>query len=46
VDNVFAKHAPVVGNQAADTSSNSGNTFPSQYDTLGRVYRMGVDVRL
>jgi outer membrane receptor protein involved in Fe transport len=46
VDNVVAKHAPVVGNQAADTSSNSGNTFPSQYDTLGRVYRMGVDVRL
>jgi outer membrane receptor protein involved in Fe transport len=45
VDNVMAKHPPVVGNAVADTSSNSGNTFPSTYDTLGRVYRMGVDLR-
>jgi outer membrane receptor protein involved in Fe transport len=45
VDNVFAKHPPVVGNGAADTASNSGNTFPSQYDVMGRVYRMGVDLR-
>ena len=26
-----------VGDAAADTGSNSGNTFPSHYDTLGRV---------
>ena len=41
VDNVFDEEPPVVGNEAGDTSSNSGNTFPSLYDTLGRVYRFG-----
>lgn len=39
--NLFDENAPVVGNEAADTSSNSGNTFPSSYDTLGSVYTFG-----
>lgn len=43
VTNLFGKDPPVVGNEAADTSSNSGNTFPSAYDTLGRVYTIGVN---
>jgi outer membrane receptor protein involved in Fe transport len=42
INNVFEKDPPVVGNEAADTGSNSGNTFPSHYDTLGRVYTFGV----
>jgi outer membrane receptor protein involved in Fe transport len=42
INNVFEKDQPVVGNEAADTGSNSGNTFPSHYDTLGRVYIFGV----
>lgn len=42
VDNVFDKEPPVVGNEAGDTSSNSGNTFPSNYDMLGRIYRLGL----
>jgi outer membrane receptor protein involved in Fe transport len=39
--NLFNQDPPVVGNEAADTSSNSGNTFPSMYDTLGSVYSVG-----
>jgi hypothetical protein len=42
VNNMFEKDPPVVGNEAADTGSNSGNTFPSHYDTVGRVYVFGV----
>ena len=42
VSNVFEKDPPVVGNEAGTTASNSGNTFPSVYDTLGRVYSFGV----
>lgn len=41
IQNLFNQDPPVVGNEAADTSSNSGNTFPSQYDTLGSVYTVG-----
>jgi hypothetical protein len=33
-----------VGNEAADTSSNSGNTFPSGYDTIGSVYKFGFNL--
>lgn len=43
VTNLLDKDPPVVGNEAADTSSNSGNTFPSAYDPLGRVFSMGVN---
>jgi outer membrane receptor protein involved in Fe transport len=41
INNVLDKDPPVVGNEAADTGSNSGNTFPSHYDTLGRVFILG-----
>lgn len=44
VRNVFEEEPPVVGGEAGDTSSNSGNTFPSTYDVLGRVFTIGVDV--
>lgn len=44
VVNLFDKEPPVVGNEAADTRSNSGNTFPSHYDTLGRIYSLGLRV--
>lgn len=40
-ENLFNQDPPVVGNEAADTASNSGNTFPSGYDTIGTVYRFG-----
>ncbi len=45
MNNVMDKDPPVVGNEAADTRSNSGNTFPGVYDTLGRVYAIGVNVK-
>ena len=41
IQNLFNQDPPVVGNEAADTSSNSGNTFPSSYDVLGSVYTVG-----
>jgi outer membrane receptor protein involved in Fe transport len=45
VTNVFDEEPPVVGNEAADTSSNSLNTFPSTYDALGRIFSIGVNLR-
>jgi len=44
-DNLFNRKAPVVGGEAASTSFNSGNTFPSHYDMLGRTYRMTFNVK-
>jgi len=41
IDNITDEEPPVLGNEAGDTSSNSGNTFPSNYDTLGRMYTFG-----
>lgn len=45
VDNLLDRDAPVVGNEAASTSWNSGNTFPSHYDMVGRTYRMTLNVK-
>ena len=42
IDNMFDKDPPVLGNDVGDTSSNSGNTFPSNYDVLGRMYKLGL----
>jgi len=42
VDNVFEKDAPVLGGEVGETAYNSGNTFPSTYDNLGRMYKVGV----
>lgn len=36
--NIFDKKPPIVGAQAGTTSANSGNTFPSVYDVVGRSY--------
>ena len=43
--NLFSEDPPVVGNEAGTTSTNSGNTFPSVYDTLGRTLSLGLNVR-
>lgn len=45
IDNMFDKDPPVVGNDVGDTSSNSGNTFPSNYDVLGRIYKGGIKIK-
>jgi outer membrane receptor protein involved in Fe transport len=38
VRNVADEDPPILGNETGSTSFNSGNTFPSLYDTMGRTY--------
>jgi outer membrane receptor protein involved in Fe transport len=45
IANILDEEPPVVGNEAGDTRSNSGNTFPSVYTALGRTYSLGVSFR-
>ena len=45
VQNLFDKDPPLVGGEAGSTTYNSGNTFPSTYDTLGRRYTASVRLR-
>lgn len=45
VQNAFNKQPPVVGGQAGSTAANSGNTFPSTYDPLGRSFNAAVRVK-
>jgi outer membrane receptor protein involved in Fe transport len=44
VQNLFDKQPPIVGAAAGSTGANSGNTFPSSYDPLGRRYSATVRV--
>lgn len=44
VQNLFDKDPPLVGSSIGTTTYNSGNTFPSTYDALGR--RFAVSARL
>ncbi len=41
IDNITDEQPPILGNEAGDTSSNSGNTFPGNYDVFGRMYTAG-----
>lgn len=45
VSNIFDKKPPIVGNTIGSTAFNSGNTYPSTYDALGRRYNVGVKLR-
>jgi iron complex outermembrane recepter protein len=45
VTNATDKAPPIVGNTIGTTAYNSGNTFPSNFDVLGRVYGVGVNVK-
>ena len=45
VQNMFDKQPPLVGSDAGGTAWNSGNTFPSTYDTLGRRYGAAIKAR-
>lgn len=42
VSNLANKKPPIVGNEVGSTAFNSGNTFPSLYDVLGRVYSVNL----
>lgn len=46
IQNLTDEDPPVLGNEAGDTSSNSGNTFPSNYDPLGKLYTVGFRISL
>ncbi len=39
--NMFNKRPPVVGSTVGTTEYNSGNTYPSTYDALGRRFAVG-----
>ncbi|UVO54927.1 TonB-dependent receptor domain-containing protein [Sphingomonas sp. SUN039] len=43
--NILNKAPPVVGSAAGTTGQNSGNTFPSTYDPIGRRFAATVNVR-
>ncbi|WP_120717464.1 TonB-dependent receptor domain-containing protein [Tsuneonella amylolytica] len=45
VQNLLDKQPPIVGNTAGATTYNSGNTYPSTYDALGRRYAVGARIR-
>jgi iron complex outermembrane recepter protein len=45
VANLFDKAPPITGQDIGTTSFNSGNTFPSTYDALGRTFRIGARLR-
>jgi hypothetical protein len=35
---------PILGNNTGSTAFNSGNTFPSLFDTMGRTYSINLKV--
>ena len=45
VTNLFDKQPPIVGSTIGSTSFNSGNTYPSTYDALGRRYAVSARLR-
>lgn len=45
VQNLFDNQPKVVGNSIGSTSYNSGNVYPSTYDTLGRRYAVSAKFR-
>ena len=40
--NVADEDPPILGNETGSTSFNSGNTFPSLFDTVGRMYALNM----
>jgi outer membrane receptor protein involved in Fe transport len=45
VENLFDKEPPLVGATVGTTAFNSGNTYPSTYDALGRKFAASARVR-
>ena len=45
VDNLFDKDPPLVGSGVGGTAFNSGNTFPTIYDPIGRSYTVGARLK-
>ena len=45
VNNVTDNQPPIVGGTVGSTAFNTGNTFPSTFDALGRAYTAGLRLR-
>ncbi len=45
VNNLFDKKPPLVGAGVGGTSFNSGNTFPTLYDPIGRAFTLGARLK-
>ena len=45
VTNLLDKQPPVTGNSVGSTAYNAGNTYPSNYDPIGRRYNVGINLR-
>ncbi len=45
VQNLLDQKPPIVGNSIGSTTYNSGNTFPSTYDALGRRYAISAKLK-
>ena len=45
VTNLFDKQPPLVGSDVGAVAFNSGNTYPSTYDALGRRYSVGARLK-
>jgi len=45
ITNVTDEEAPFVVTETGSTTFNSGNTYPSTYDVLGRVFTVGATVK-
>jgi outer membrane receptor protein involved in Fe transport len=45
VANLFDKQPPLTGQDIGTVSFNSGNTFPSTFDALGRTFRVGARLK-
>ena len=45
VTNLLDKDPPIVGGTIGSTSFNSGNTYPSTYDALGRRFTVGARIK-
>ncbi len=45
VTNLFDKQPPITGNSVGSVAFNAGNTYPSNYDPIGRRYNIGVNLR-
>lgn len=44
VYNLTDEDPPILGNETGSTAFNSGNTFPSLFDTVGRTYSLNLKV--
>jgi outer membrane receptor protein involved in Fe transport len=45
VENLLDKMPPILGSGVGGTSFNNGNTFPTDYDVLGRTFTVGARLR-